>query len=64
MAPRSSGATVHFVNAELDAGPIVLQREVPVLPGDTAGTLADRILTVEHALYPDAIAAVLNGAEP
>lgn len=59
-----SGATVHFVNEDLDAGPIVLQREVPVLPGDTAGTLADRILEVEHALYPDAIAAVLNGAEP
>ena len=59
-----SGATVHFVNAELDAGPIVLQRQVAVLPGDTAGTLADRILTVEHTLYPDAIAAVLDGAEP
>ena len=59
-----SGATVHLVNAELDAGPIVLQREVPVLPGDTAGTLADRILKVEHALYPDAIAAVLDGAKP
>ena len=55
-----SGATVHFVNKDLDAGPIVLQREVPVLPGDTADTLADRILRVEHALYPKAIAAVLN----
>ena len=59
-----SGATVHFVNKDLDAGPIVLQREVPVLPGDTARTLADRILEVEHALYPEAIAAVLNRAEP
>ena len=55
-----SGATVHVVNNELDAGPIVLQREVPVLPGDTEGTLADRILRVEHALYPEAIATVLN----
>lgn len=55
-----SGATVHFVNAELDAGPIVRQREVPVLPGDTAATLAERILHVEHALYPEAIAAVLD----
>jgi phosphoribosylglycinamide formyltransferase-1 len=55
-----SGATVHFVNADLDAGPIVLQREVPVLPGDTAALLAARILDVEHQLYPDAIAAVLN----
>lgn len=59
-----SGATVHFVNAALDAGPIVLQREVPVMPGDTAGTLADRILKVEHALYPEAISAVLDGAKP
>jgi len=59
-----SGATVHFVNKDLDAGPIVLQREVPVLPGDTARTLADRILQVEHTLYPDAIAAVLDRATP
>ena len=59
-----SGATVHVVNAELDAGPIVLQREVPVLPGDTVRTLADRILQIEHALYPDAIAAVLDRAQP
>lgn len=55
-----SGATVHFVNAELDAGPMVLQREVPVLPGDTAATLAERILHLEHVLYPEAIAAVLD----
>jgi phosphoribosylglycinamide formyltransferase-1 len=55
-----SGATVHFVNNELDAGPIVLQREVPVLPGDTAATLEARILAVEHQLYPEAIARVLE----
>ena len=55
----TSGATVHFVNKDLDAGPIVLQREVPVLPEDTERTLADRILQVEHTLYPEAIAAVL-----
>ena len=55
-----SGATVHIVNKDLDAGPIVLQREVPVLPGDTAETLAARILTVEHALYPDAIEKILS----
>jgi phosphoribosylglycinamide formyltransferase-1 len=54
-----SGATVHFVNEDLDAGPIVMQREVPVLPGDTADSLAARILTVEHTLYPDAITKVL-----
>jgi len=58
-----SGATVHFVNEALDAGPIVLQREVPVLPGDTADTLAERILHVEHTLYPDAIATVLKEAK-
>lgn len=55
-----SGATVHFVNTELDAGPIVLQRQVPVLPGDTAQTLEARILAVEHQLYPEAIARVLD----
>lgn len=56
-----SGATVHFVNKELDAGPIVLQRAVPVLAGDTADTLAARILEVEHQLYPEAVARVLSG---
>lgn len=54
-----SGATVHFVNKDLDAGPVVLQRDVPVLPGDTADSLASRILAVEHQLYPEAIARVL-----
>jgi len=55
-----SGATVHFVNKDLDAGPVVMQRAVPVLPGDTAEELAARILEVEHAVYPEAIAAVLE----
>jgi len=55
-----SGATVHIVNAELDAGPIVLQREVPVLPGDSAAELAARILEVEHLLYPEALTAILR----
>ena len=59
-----SGATVHFVNKYLDAGPIVLQRTVPVMPGDTAATLADRILQVEHTLYPEAINIVLNQVAP
>jgi phosphoribosylglycinamide formyltransferase-1 len=58
-----SGATVHIVNAELDAGPIVLQRTVPVLPDDTAETLAARILVEEHRLYPEAIQRVLDGLE-
>jgi phosphoribosylglycinamide formyltransferase 1 len=55
-----SGATVHFVNKDLDGGPIVLQQSVPVLPGDTADSLAARILAVEHQLYPVAIGRVLN----
>lgn len=55
-----SGATVHFVNKELDAGPVVLQQSVPVLPGDTADVLAARILDVEHELYPRAIQRVLD----
>lgn len=55
-----SGATVHFVNKNLDAGPVILQRAVPVLPGDTAEALAARILEVEHALYPEAIAVALE----
>lgn len=56
-----SGVTVHFVNKDLDAGPVVLQRSVPVLPGDTADVLAARILDVEHELYPRAIQLVLDG---
>ena len=47
-----SGATVHVVNKDLDAGPIVLQQSVPVLPGDTADRLAARILDVEHSSIP------------
>jgi phosphoribosylglycinamide formyltransferase-1 len=59
-----SGATVHFVNNDLDAGPIVLQQSVPVLRGDTVDSLAARILEVEHQLYPRAIAQVLNATPP
>jgi phosphoribosylglycinamide formyltransferase-1 len=59
----ASGATVHFVNKDLDAGPVVLQREVPVLPGDSADSLAARILEVEHQLYPDAIRQILEQRE-
>lgn len=58
-----SGATVHFVNKDLDAGPIVLQREVPVLVGDTEDTLAERILQIEHTLYPEAIDKVLKSLD-
>jgi len=58
---KISGATVHFVTAELDAGPIVLQAAVPVMDDDTAETLSTRILVEEHRLYPAAIAKVLAG---
>ncbi|MES2261963.1 MAG: phosphoribosylglycinamide formyltransferase [Pseudomonadota bacterium] len=49
------GATVHFVTAELDHGPMVDQARVPILPGDTAATLSARVLVQEHQLYPRAI---------
>lgn len=49
------GATVHFVTAELDHGPVVAQARVPVLPGDTEDLLAARVLAEEHKLYPYAV---------
>jgi phosphoribosylglycinamide formyltransferase 1 len=49
---KAAGATVHFVTAELDHGPIIAQAVVPVLPGDTEATLAARVLAREHVLYP------------
>ncbi len=58
---RVSGATVHLVTRELDAGPIVLQSAVEVREDDTAETLAARILVEEHKLYPQAIQLVLDG---
>jgi len=58
---RISGCTVHFVRAEMDAGPIVAQAAVPVLPGDDPETLAARVLCVEHRLYPWAVRLVASG---
>jgi phosphoribosylglycinamide formyltransferase-1 len=58
---RVSGVTVHLVTAELDGGPIILQRVVPVLDTDTPETLAARILPEEHRAYPEAIQQVLDG---
>ncbi len=55
------GCTVHFVTADLDHGPIVIQAAVPVLPGDTAQTLAARVLAQEHRVYPRAIRWFLEG---
>jgi phosphoribosylglycinamide formyltransferase-1 len=52
---KFSGCTVHFVNEEVDGGPIILQAVVPVHPSDDAESLADRILIQEHLIYPRAI---------
>lgn len=58
---KVTGVTVHFVTAELDAGPIILQEAVGVRADDTAETLAARILAVEHRLYPEAVRLVTSG---
>ena len=58
---KVSGVTVHLVTPELDGGPIVLQRTVPVLPDDTVESLAARILVEEHKAYPEAVALLLEG---
>src|SRR3954470_20442631 len=58
---KISGATVHFVIPETDAGPIVMQAAVPVRDGDTADTLAARVLAVEHRIYPLALKLVAEG---
>jgi phosphoribosylglycinamide formyltransferase-1 len=57
-----SGCTVHFVNEDLDAGLVILQREVPVLPGDTPETLAARILSEEHEVYVAAVRLISQRA--
>jgi phosphoribosylglycinamide formyltransferase-1 len=56
---KVSGATVHLVTPELDAGPIVSQRAVPVLDDDTPDALAARVLEVEHEIYPEAVERIL-----
>jgi phosphoribosylglycinamide formyltransferase-1 len=58
---KVSGATVHFVDEELDHGPILAQEAVPVLEDDTPDTLAARILEVEHRLYPLAVSLLCDG---
>jgi phosphoribosylglycinamide formyltransferase-1 len=57
------GCTVHLVTQEMDAGPILAQAAVPVLPGDTGDTLAERVLRQEHRLYPAALAAFAAGGD-
>jgi phosphoribosylglycinamide formyltransferase 1 len=58
---KITGCTVHFVDEDLDSGPIILQAPVPVLDTDTADTLAHRILEEEHRIYSEAISIVLGG---
>jgi phosphoribosylglycinamide formyltransferase-1 len=58
---KISGATVHFVIPETDAGPILMQGAVAVRDEDTADTLASRILEIEHRIYPDALRLVASG---
>jgi len=57
---RFTGCTVHLVDRELDHGPIIRQAVVPVLPDDSVGSLAARILAAEHQLYPEAVALILS----
>jgi phosphoribosylglycinamide formyltransferase-1 len=58
---RIAGCTVHYVRAEMDCGPIILQGAVPVLAGDTEDSLAARILKVEHRIYPQAVRLIAEG---
>ncbi len=58
---KVTGATVHFVDEEVDHGPIIAQRPVPVLPGDTEETLHERIQLEEHKLYPEVVSAFAAG---
>ena len=57
---KVSGCTVHYVDETLDGGPIIAQRAVPVMEGDTVESLSARILEQEHKLYPEAVALVLS----
>jgi len=58
---RYSGATVHFVTADVDMGPIILQAVVPVLQNDTEDTLSERILKQEHKIYPETVKLYFEG---
>jgi len=58
---RAHGVTVHYVTAELDGGPLILQARVPVLPGDTAASLSARVQQQEHILYPKVIGWIADG---
>ncbi|HXB58647.1 MAG TPA: formyltransferase family protein, partial [Candidatus Acidoferrales bacterium] len=58
---KVTGCTVHFVDAGVDAGPIIGQETVPVLDNDTPETLHQRIHAAEHQLYPECVAAITRG---
>lgn len=60
LADRKSeaGCTVHYVVPEMDSGPIIVQKRVPILPGDTADILGERVLEQEHLAYPEAVRIV------
>jgi len=58
---KTHGATVHLVVPDMDSGPIIAQAEVPVLADDTPETLAQRVLVVEHRIYPEALRRVAEG---
>jgi phosphoribosylglycinamide formyltransferase 1 len=61
---KVTGCTIHVATVEVDAGPIVAQAAVPVLPGDTEDTLHERIKDVERQLYPSTIRAIVEGGLP
>jgi phosphoribosylglycinamide formyltransferase-1 len=60
---KITGCTVHYVDEQIDHGDIIAQREVPILPGDTAETLHARIQIAEHELYPEVISALCQAPE-
>lgn len=59
-AKTEHGASVHFVTAELDGGPVIMQVKIPILPHDTPESLAQRLLTQEHRLYPAVVKLLAN----
>lgn len=58
---KESGASVHFVIEGCDEGPVILQEKVPVMPGDTSEELQQRVLRMEHTLYPEAVRRLVKG---
>ena len=62
MGVKLTGCTVHFVRSEMDAGPIIMQAAVPILPNDDEDSLAARVLIAEHQCYPTAIRMIAEGS--